>query len=147
MGQGGGETAPPGRNKKGNRRNSFAIIKLHQECLQKQKKVNPGTSTQKGEGGTRKIPNSYQLPIWDITRQEEVLKGLCPQVCSDVLLRSVTFIFNEVFATKAFNITVFTDKTNYYRACSHKLHNKKRNILFSVFFEFFIGNFENFKTC
>ena len=37
------------------------------------------------------------------------------------------FIF-EVFATKAFNFIVFTDRTKYYRDCSHEFHDKKRKI-------------------
>ena len=40
----------------------------------------------------------------------------------------LVFIF-EVLAPKTLNFTVFTDRTNYYRKCSHKLHDKKMNIL------------------
>ena len=56
----GGEIAPLGRNKRGIEGTVLPSSNYIGNAFINTKKINPGTSTQKGEGGTRKIPNSYQ---------------------------------------------------------------------------------------
>ena len=89
------------------------------------KKVNFGTSAQRGEGEGVLVKSLILInaQFGTLLYRRGVSKVHVPK-CDLILV----FIF-EVLAPKTLNFTVFTDRTNYYRECSHKLHDKKMNIL------------------
>ena len=101
------------------------------------KKVNFGTSAQRGgEGVLVKSLILINAQFGTLLDRRGVSKVHVPK-CDLILV----FIF-EVLAPKTLNFTVFTDRTNYYRECSHKLHDKKMNIPSHLcFFEFIARNF------